>query len=122
MSTDTTGGRLVTVLLVALGAVLLLPLLFMSLGSMGHGGMMGGPWGGGMWGDGAGMAGWAFLLSALLRLALLAALVAGGYLLYRELRSDGEDAALEELRLAYARGDLSDEEFERRRERLDRED
>lgn len=41
-------------------------------------------------------------------------------LVYR--RVEGEerepDAALEELRVAYARGDLDDEEFERRRERL----
>jgi uncharacterized membrane protein len=32
--------------------------------------------------------------------------------------SRSTDPALDELRLAYARGDLSDEEFERRRERL----
>lgn len=31
---------------------------------------------------------------------------------------EGRDEALEELRQAYARGDISDEEFERRRERL----
>ena len=33
-----------------------------------------------------------------------------------------DDTALEELRIAYARGDLSDEGFERRRERLRREE
>ncbi|WP_246282678.1 SHOCT domain-containing protein [Natronomonas halophila] len=33
-----------------------------------------------------------------------------------------EDTALEKLRVAYARGELADEEFETRRERLKRED
>jgi putative membrane protein len=32
------------------------------------------------------------------------------------------DPALEELRMAYARGDLSEEEFEERRERLRQEE
>jgi putative membrane protein len=33
----------------------------------------------------------------------------------------GRDPAIEELRHAYARGDLTDEEYESRRERLERE-
>ena len=47
-----------------------------------------------------------------------------GYALYALLGgSDSEaDPALEELRRAYARGDLTDEEFDRRRERLLREE
>jgi putative membrane protein len=51
-------------------------------------------------------------------------LAAGGLLallvvaLARGLGDGGEDEALAELRRAYARGDLSDEEYERRRERL----
>ncbi|ELY35161.1 SHOCT domain-containing protein [Haloferax volcanii] len=46
----------------------------------------------------------------------------GGVLLFRALRDgdDGSDGALDELRRAYARGDIDDEEFDRRRERLDR--
>lgn len=40
------------------------------------------------------------------------------YLLYRVISNDDDDPALEELRRAYARGELSDEEFEKRRERL----
>jgi putative membrane protein len=46
-------------------------------------------------------------------------------LLYRASKEDeeaedaGSDPAMEELRRAYARGDLSDEEFDRRRERLE---
>lgn len=122
MSTESNDRRLVVFVLVALGALLLVPLLVMGFGMMGAG-MMDGTWGGHMWSD-SGMTGWAFLLVVLSRLLLLlAAVVAGGYLLYRALtRSDGEDAALEELRLAYARGDLSDEEFERRKETLEREE
>ena len=46
-----------------------------------------------------------------------------GYALYALLGSGGgADPALEELRQAYARGDLTDEEFDRRRERLRREE
>ena len=50
-----------------------------------------------------------------------------GYLLYRGLvggvgSSLTSDRALEELRVAYARGDLSDEEFEERRAKLTREE
>ena len=47
-------------------------------------------------------------------------LVAIGYGSYRLLGGgpDG-DAAIEELRLAYARGDLTDEEYETRRQRLE---
>jgi putative membrane protein len=119
MSTKSTDSRPLVLVLVALAALLLLPLLFMGFGMMGTG-MMGGTWGGHMWSDG-GMTGWAFLLAVLLRLLFLAPLVAGGYLLYRGLtRSESEDAALEELRLAYARGDLTEDEYEQRRAALER--
>ncbi len=58
-------------------------------------------------------------------LLLLAVLILG-YLLYKDKNKQlslGQetDDALEELRIAYARGDLSDEEFEKRRDRLERE-
>lgn len=46
-----------------------------------------------------------------------------GYVLYRAVTRDtfsGNDSALKELRLAYARGDLSQEEFEQRRDDLQR--
>ena len=48
----------------------------------------------------------------------LVILVGGGYLLYRAMSNSSSDPALEELRRAYARGDLSDDEFEERRQRL----
>ncbi len=55
-------------------------------------------------------------------LILVVALVAVGYGLYGWLSEEkSSDDAVEELRKAYARGDLSEEEFERRREMLGRE-
>jgi putative membrane protein len=55
---------------------------------------------------------------------VMLAIVGGlGYLIYRTIRRHPEretDTALEEVRVAYARGNLSDEEFEERRERLQR--
>ena len=101
--------RLVVVLL---AVVLLLPMVLMAFAFPMMGGWMMGPGAGGavsVWG-------WTMMLVPLLVLLGL------GYVLYRALAGDGAggDAALEELRLAYARGDLSDEEFETRRERLER--
>ena len=63
---------------------------------------------------------WQWLVSWLVVLLIAVGVV---YVLYRGVTGAGseEDAALEELRLAYARGDLSDEEFEERRQRLERE-
>ncbi|MEF8851348.1 MAG: SHOCT domain-containing protein [Haloarculaceae archaeon] len=48
-----------------------------------------------------------------------------GYLLYRAVAgtrtgTPAADPAVEELRIAYARGEVDDEEYERRRERLQR--
>jgi len=82
-------------------------------GSYGGGGMMGGGTGGlfggtmGLWG--------------LLWMGLLVAVPA--YLLYTFVSRDRDgrgDPPRAVLRERYARGDLSDEEFDRRRERLDR--
>lgn len=63
---------------------------------------------------------WAWILMWLMMLAIL---VGGGYALYREFATgstDGSEPALDELRMAYARGALSDEEFETRRDKLRR--
>ena len=56
------------------------------------------------------------------QLLFLAAIVGAGYLVYRAVTTadSGTDQALEELRLAYARGDLTDEEYEQRKEALER--
>jgi len=55
-------------------------------------------------------------------LIFLLILLGGGYLVFRRMSETqtSQDPAMEELRTAYARGDLTDEEFEARRERLER--
>ena len=108
---------LLRVALVVLVLLVVTPILVMAVMAP----MMGVWWAGGemgpgmMYGDG-GAGGLWWVGAMLLPLLVLAAL---GYAAYR-LVSGGEDtdAALEELRLAYARGDLTDEEYETRRERL----
>jgi len=83
--------------------------------------MMGGMWGTGMWGA-DGMSGWMLIIawgcnsssspSLPGRLPRLSSDTQG---------DDSSDPAVKELRAAYARGDLSDEEYERRRDRLETE-
>lgn len=114
MSTHENSDSLLRIVLVVLAVIILAPILMMVLAfplfGM-WGGMMGGFGGtgsGSMWGLG-------------LSLVWLVVLLGVGYLVYRGLVGSGavhSDAALEELRLAYARGDLSDEEFEDRRSKL----
>lgn len=100
-------GTLITVLVVVVALIVLGPLIgmffIMPIGLFGAGHM----WMPGLW--------W-FLAILALPLILIGGLV---YLVYT-LRDDTPrpDPALAELRVAYARGELSDEEFERRRERL----
>lgn len=121
MSNEKSELGLVTVLLILLTAFVLIPLLFMGVGMLGGGPMMGGMWDSGMWDDGT-IPGWLLLAGILLRLLFLAALVVGGYLIYKTIkgRERDVDPALEELRLAYARGELTDEEYEQRRDALER--
>ena len=121
MSEHTDDTRLVTVLLIVIGVFVLFPMLFMGFGAMGSGPMMGGTWGGHMWGDGK-TPGWMFVVGIVMQLLFLAALVGGGYLIYKSVAGGGSDPdqALEELRLAYARGELTDDEYEQRRDALKR--
>lgn len=104
-----------TVALLVIAAILAVPLLTMSLG---FGGMMG--YGGMMPGYEA-TSGWWPIVGLVVPLGMLFALLAGGYLVVQRMNDSpsADDPAIEELRLAYARGDLSEEEFEARRERLD---
>lgn len=111
--TDSSDRTLVRVVLLVLAVLVFAPILAMTLaapmmGTMGHwgsdGGMIGvAPW----WGLGMGLV-WLAILGLV------------GYALYRAFVGTGAasgdtDAAIEELRLAYARGDLTDEEYESRR-------
>lgn len=78
------------------------------------GGPMGpmGPGGTGMSGAGFGGGWWLVLLFALLAVGVVVAA------LYLTCREGSEDGALTVLRERYAAGDVDEEEFERRRERL----
>lgn len=121
MPAKTDDTRLLTLVLAIIAAIVIFPLFFMGFGMMGVSPMMGGMWGGYMWGDGT-MPGWLFVVGIVMQLLFLAALVGGAYLVYRAVTGEASDSdqALEELRLAYARGDLTDEEYEQRREALER--
>lgn len=114
-STATPAGErtLVRLVLLVLAVVVLAPLLVMSL-AMPMMGMMG--W---WWHDGGtfGVAPWWGLVMAF---GWLAVLLIVGYVVYRGLvggtrPAESTDPALEALRLAHARGDLTNEEFEERR-------
>ncbi|WP_262174586.1 SHOCT domain-containing protein [Haloarcula laminariae] len=101
-------------------AILAIPLLVATTGTAaGHGG---GSYGGGMMGGGGwGLFGGAMGLWGLLWMAMLVALPL--YIVWKLwARRDDErgEHSMEVLRERYARGELSDEEFERRREKLER--
>ena len=104
-----------TIVLLILGAIIVLPLLTMG---MGFGGMMG--YGGMMGGYGT-TSGWWPLVGMLVQLVFLLVLLGGGYLVFRRVTEakSVRNPAMEELRTAYARGDLTDEEFETRRDKLE---
>lgn len=115
MTTNTTDRQLVWVVLALVVALLVLPAFGMTFGMMGSGPMMDGMWGSG------GATGWMLLVGLGGQLLLLAVVVGAVYLGYRAVTTQNgpADPALEELRAAYARGDLSEDEYERRRERLE---
>jgi putative membrane protein len=115
MTSNTTDRQLVWVVLAIVTAFILVP----AFGMMGAGPMMGGMWGDHMWGA-SGTSGWMLALGVGMQLLFLAAIFGVAYLAYPVLTSepDSSDSALEEARTAYARGDLSDDEFEERRVRL----
>lgn len=121
MPDKTDDTRLITIVLIIISAFVLFPMFFMGFGMMGAGPMMGGIWGGHMWGDGT-VPTWIFIAGIIMQLLFLAALVGGGYLLYQAITGSESDSnqALEELRIAYARGELTDDEYEQRREALKR--
>ncbi|WP_135825155.1 SHOCT domain-containing protein [Halorussus ruber] len=115
-----TNAQLSRLLVVALALLLLLPVVtmlfawpMMGMGWWMHGPVEGRPAGPGGFGGAAPTWMLGFWLVGLLLL------VGVGYLLYRSVSGGTDDPALEELRRAYARGELTDEEYEERRERLE---
>ena len=109
---------LLRIIVIVLGVILLFPLLMM-LFMMPMMGMMG------LWGTGGPSVGVGFspMWGIGIMLLFLAVLLGIGYVLYRAVTRgalSGNNAALEELRIAYARGELSQEEFEQRRDDLQR--
>ncbi|MFC4451176.1 SHOCT domain-containing protein [Halorussus aquaticus] len=94
--------------------ILFVPLLMMTF-AMPMMGMMG-------WWNGGGLrTGFSPLWGTGMMVLFLVVLLGIGYLLYRAIVRGGVrdyDPALEELRTAYARGELSDEEYEQRLNRL----
>lgn len=104
-------------------AIAAVPLLLATTGTAAaHGGGYGGSYGGGgMMGGGAGLLGGTMGLWGLIWMGLLIAVPL--YLAYRLFDQEGDSTdgrPLSVLRERYARGELSDEEFDRRRERLER--
>ncbi|ELY51954.1 SHOCT domain-containing protein [Natronorubrum bangense] len=105
MTESDTIARTVLIVLFALVAV---PLVMMGVTVPMMGGMHTGAWGTGM-----GIGAWLWM--ALLPLLFLFLLGYGGY----RLLGSHDDTAVEELRRAYARGELTQEEYEKRRHRLE---
>lgn len=115
MSTNDTVS--VTILLVV-AALFAVPLLASPMGGLFGWGYMGTGTGG--WGHmTTGIGGWGVLLMTAIPVAVLVGI---GYFLYPGSdHGNGHgnvDPAIEELRAAYARGEIDDEEFENRRWRL----
>ena len=121
-TSETTNRQLVWILLAILAVLILLPAIGMGFGMMGVGPMMGGTWSHPMW-DATGTSGWMLVIGYGMQLLFLAVIVGAVYLGYRAVTSQDSstDPAIQELRVAYARGDLSDEEYERRLDRLENE-
>lgn len=147
MTTNTTERQLGWIVIAIAATLLVLPAFAMGFGMLGMGPMMGGHWSHGMWGWSDGASGWMLALTTGLQLLFLAVLVAGVYLAYTALTSrtastntappdqpadtapaeqpagsapeQSVDPAIEALRTAYARGEIDDDEFERRRDRLE---
>lgn len=105
---DTVLRTIVLVVAVVLLFPIIMMVVFMPVGMLGWGGTMHG-WDGF---TGTGFLVWIFFLAIALGI---------GYLLYSAAGTDsGSDPALEELRAAYARGEVDTEEFEERKRRLEK--
>jgi putative membrane protein len=100
------------VVLLVIAVIVFAPLLMMVIAFP-----LMGMWTGHMW------SGTGFTLPVMLLWMLLLGMTLGiGYLIYRASTDTYSDRAIEELREAYARGDLNEDEFEERLEKLQEEE
>ena len=114
MSTREADGSLIRIIVIVLAVLLFFPMLMMVF-AFPLMGMLG-------WWGGVGPGGFSPLWGIGMMLVWLFILVGIGYVLYRAVARGSfgvDDRALEELRVAYARGNLSDEKYEQRREALE---
>ncbi|KAB1187289.1 MULTISPECIES: SHOCT domain-containing protein [Haloferax] len=123
MTTTRSSTRLIGIVLLALAALFIFPALVGMSGLFGTGPM---GWGGGWmhdtWmhgGTSGSVPWWMWGMGLFGQLLVLTVLVGGGVILFRTLTGNRGDDALDELRRAYARGDIDDDEFDRRRARLE---
>lgn len=117
MDSSPQGDSLLRIVLIILAIIVLFPILMMAF-AMPMMRMMG--W----WGSGGSQIGLSPLWGIGVMVLFLAILLGIGYFLYRSIMEGqvhSHDRALEELRIAYARGELDDEEYEQRRNRLQQE-
>lgn len=114
MARQTAGIRTIRTVGILVGVLLLLPVLLMVV-MMSMMGMMGG---GISQMDAVGMSPLWGMGTMLISLLVVTGLVYAAYRLLSRETGFTEDPALAELRLAFARGDISEEEYENRRERL----
>lgn len=118
MASEDGSDDLLRVVVIVLAVLILLPTVMMVLSAPLMGSWMLG-WG--MAGDAASIMVLVMMLGWVVVLALI------GYVLYRAVGGRATlfgsgDSAIEELRRAYARGELSEEEFENRRAKLEDDD
>ena len=110
-------NSLLRVALIVLLVLIALPLLF-AIVMMPTMGMFGA---GHMW-EGSALGGTGWWISVILMMAIpLIVLILIGYVIYRALANGSTgstDPAIQQLKEAYARGEISDEEFDRRLDRL----
>ncbi len=112
MATD---NSLIRLLLIVIATILFFSILMIAFAMP-----MMGLWGWGhMWNGGG--ASWMWIGMMILPILLILVIGTFIYKTIHQTENRRTDPALEELRMAYARGDLSDEEFEKRRDRLEEE-
>lgn len=117
MTTNTTDRPLIWAGVALIATLLVVPAFGMNSGMMGTGPMMDGMWGA------SGAGGWMLVVGIGMQLLVAAVVVGTIYFAYRTMTAEetSSDPAVAELRAAYARGDMSEEEYERRRAKLDSE-